>query len=387
MSTRTNGFVELTGAARLDRLTKHLVRRLGPDDIAIIDHADLDRVSAEELLESGVRVVVNVAQSQTGRFPNPGPLTLVRGGVRLIDATGADLFDSVHDGESLTVRGGALWRNGTCLVNGRVLDEQALGAALSEQRGRVTEALEAFADNTMRYLRDEGRLLVEGVDFPALQTRFRDRHALVVVRGPRYKEDLRIVRPYIRAFKPVLVGVDGGADALIEAGYRPDVIVGDMDSVSDRALRSGAEILVHGYSNGRSPNGQRAPGAARAERLGVPYQIVSATGISEDIALLLASEKGAELIVAVGAHFNLTEFLERNREGMSSTFVTRLKVGEILVDAKGLSRLAPQRIGLWPVLTIALTGLAAGAVAIAASPGLRHAIQLLHLQLRDLIGL
>src|ERR671939_322815 len=221
-------FVELTGQAKLDRRTKHLVKRLSADDIAIIDHTDIDRVSAEELVESGVRVVVNVAPSQTGRFPNPGPLTLVRGGVRLIDAPGANLFDTVHEGELLTVRGAGLYRDGTCVATGRVLEAEELEGALAEQRSRVTEALEAFADNTMRYLREEGKLLAEGIEFPPLETRFRDRHALVVARGPGYKRDLRIVRPYIRAFKPVLVGVDGGADALLDAGYTPDVIAGDM---------------------------------------------------------------------------------------------------------------------------------------------------------------
>jgi uncharacterized membrane-anchored protein len=378
---KSHGFVEHTGPARLDRMTKHLVRRLSSSDIAVIDHRDLDRASAEELLESGIRVVVNVSPSQTGRFPNPGPLLLVRGGVRLIDAPGANLFEELHDGESLTVRGGGLYRNGTCLALGRVLEEPELVSALREQRGRVTEALEAFADNTMRYLREEGRLLAEGIDFPPLQTRFRDRHALVVARGPGHKRDLRIVKPYIRDFKPVLVGVDGGADALIEAGYRPDVIVGDMDSVSDTALGSGAELLVHGYADGA------APGAARAERLGLPYQVVPATGISEDIGLLLTYEKGAELIVAVGTHFNLIEFLERNREGMSSTFVTRLKVGEILVDAKGVSRLVSRRVGVWPLVAIGAAGLTAIVAAVAASPGLRHAIELLNLRVQDLLGI
>jgi uncharacterized membrane-anchored protein len=374
-------FVEFTGHARLDRRTKHLVRRLSADDIAIIDHTDLDRVSAEELVESGVRVVVNVAPSQTGRYPNPGPLLLVRGGVRLIDAPGADLFGQLSEGEVLSVRGGSLFRNGTCVVSGRVLDAEGLARALREQQARVTEALEAFADNTMRYLREEGRLLAEGIDFPPLDTRFRDRHALVVARGPGHKRDLRIVKPYVRDFKPVLIGVDGGADALCEAGYRPDVIVGDMDSVSDSALTSGAEIVVHAYPEGR------APGAERLERLGVAYHTVPATGISEDIGLLLAYEKGAELIVAVGTHFNLIEFLERNRAGMSSTFVTRLKVGEILIDAKGVSRLVSRRVGLWPLVMVMLAGLAAIAVAVAVSPALRNSIELLGLRLRDLLGL
>jgi uncharacterized membrane-anchored protein len=361
-----NTLIEHTGPARLGRRTKELVRRLQPDDIAIIDHTDLDRVSAEELVESGVRVVVNVAPSQSGRFPNPGPLLLVRGGVRLIDAPGAELFEEVSDGERLTVRGGSLFRNGTCLVTGRTLNERELASSLAEQQSRVTEALRQFADNTMRYLREEGSLLAEGIQFPPLATSFRDRHALVVARGPGHKRDLRIVRPYVRDFRPVLVAVDGGAEALLEEGWKPDVIVGDMDSVTDETLRCGAEVLVHAYREGH------APGEARLQRLGVPFQTVAAPGISEDIAMLLAHDKGAELIVAVGTHFNLVEFLERSRAGMSSTFVTRLKVGEILIDAKGVSRLVSRRIGVWPLVLFGLAALAALVVAVLASPALRN---------------
>ena len=362
-------FVEFTGHARLDRRTKNLTKRVGPDDVAIIDHADLDRVSAEELVEAGVRVVINVAPSQTGRYPNPGPLELVRGGVRLIDAPGADLFEHVSDGELLSVRGASLYRNGTCLAEGRMLGEHELQAALSEQRTRVTGALQAFAENTLEFLRDEGRLLTEGIDLPQLKTRLRDRHVLVVARGPGHKRDLRMVRAYVRDYRPVLIGVDGGADAIVEAGWKPHLIVGDMDSVSDATLRCGAEVVVHGYRNGA------APGAERLERLGVPFRTVSVPGISEDVAFLLAYEKGAQLIVAVGTHFNLIEFLERDRAGMSSTFVTRLKVGEILVDAKGVSRLVTHRVGLWPLAVLAFAGLLAIVVAVLASPALRSVIE------------
>jgi uncharacterized membrane-anchored protein len=379
--TTVRTFVEYTGPARLDRRTKNLVRRLTPEDVAIIDHADLDRVSAEELIESGVKVVVNVSLSQTGRFPNPGPLLLVRGGVRLIDAPDAPLFDDVDEGELLTVRGASLFRNGTCLAAGRALEAEELEAALAEQRSRVTDALESFADNTMRYLREEGRFLSEGVDFPPMGTRFRDRHALVVARGPGHKRDLRIVRPYIRDFKPVLIGVDGGADAMLDAGYTPDVIVGDMDSVTDSALRCGAELLIHAYEGGE------APGAARVERLGLQYEVVQAAGISEDMALLLAYEKGAELIVAVGTHFNMIEFLERNRAGMSSTFLTRLRVGELLIDARGVSRLVSRQVGVWPLIAFIAAGLGAIVAAILVSPELRELIDILGTRLLELLGL
>jgi uncharacterized membrane-anchored protein len=203
----------------------------------------------------------------------------------------------------------------------------------------------------------------------------------VVARGPGHKRDLQIVRPYIRDFKPVLVGVDGGSDALLEAGYKPDVIVGDMDSVSDQALRSGAELLIHAYHGGE------APGAERADRLGLSYQVVPATGISEDIALLLAYEKGAQLIVAVGTHFNMIEFLERNRAGMSSTFLTRLRVGELLIDARGVSRLVSRQVGVGPLIAFTAAGLGAIAVAVLVSPDLRELIDLLGVRLLELVGL
>jgi len=374
-------FVEFTGTARMDRRTKHLVKRLGPDDIAIIDHADLDRISAEELLESGVRVVVNVAPSTTGAYPNAGPLALVRGGVRLIDAPGAGLFDDVKEGEPLTVRGASLFRNGSRLVAGQALEEGELERTLAGQRGRLSEALENFAENTLVHLREETAILSDGVQLPQLATSFRDRHALVVARSPETKRDLSIVGPYIADFKPVLVGVDGGADALLEAGYKPDLIVGDMDSVSDKALGCGAELVVHAYPGGR------APGRRRVDALGLPSAVLPVPGLSEDAALLLAHEKGAELIVAVGTHFNLIEFLERNRAGMSSTFLTRLRVGEKLVDARGVSRLFRPRVGLGAFSAFMFAAVATVSAVLIASPSLRDFLGLLGERIRSLLGL
>lgn len=373
--------LSVTGRARLGRRTKDLVKRLRPDDVAIVDHADIDRVSAEELAEAGVRAVVNVSSSSTGRFPNPGPLELVRTGIVLLDAPGAPLFEELDDGDLVRIDAQGVWRDGTLVAQGTLLDEQTLVTALGEQQERVTDALAAFAENTLRHLRDEAGALSQLVNLPPLKTRFRDRHALVVARGPGYKSDLRIVRPYIRDFRPVLVGVDGGADALLEVGLEPHLVVGDFDSISDDALRCGAELLVHAYTDGR------APGAERLRRLGLPFEVVLAPGISEDLALQLAHEKGATLIVAVGTHFNLVEFLERDRAGMASTFVTRLKVGESLVDAKGVSRLVSRRVGLWPLVVFAVTGVIAVVVAILASPALRTVIDSITRSVADLLGL
>jgi uncharacterized membrane-anchored protein len=373
-------FIEFTGTARLDKRTKRLVKRLGPSDIAIIDHRDIDRASAEELLESRVRVVFNVSPSVTGRFPNVGPLALVRGGVRLIDCPDADLFDDVKEGESLVVRGSGLFRNGTRVAAGHIHTEDELERMLADQRARVTDALESFAENTLRHVRDESRVLSDGVQMPQLKTSFRDRHALVVARAPEAKRDLRTVRSYIREFKPILMGVDGGADRLLEAGYRPDLVVGDMDSVSDAALKSGAEIVVHAYPGGR------APGRERVDRLGLQSAVLPAPGMSEDVAILLAHEKGAELIVAVGTRFNLTEFLERDRAGMSSTFLTRLKVGDILVDARGVSRLFRARAGVGPLLAFAFAGIAAIVAAVAVSSDLQRFLSLVGERIQSILG-
>jgi uncharacterized membrane-anchored protein len=373
-------FVEFTGTARIDKRTKRLVKRLGPDDIAIIDHRDIDRASAEELLESRVRVVFNVAPSVTGRFPNAGPLALVRGGVRLIDCPGAELFEDVKEGESLVVRGAGLFRNGTRLAAGHIHTEDELERILSDQRARVSDALETFAENTLRHVRDESKILSDGVQMPQLKTSFRDRHALVVARAPEAKRDLRTVRSYIREFKPILIGVDGGADRLLEAGYKPDLVIGDMDSVSDSALHSGAEIVVHAYPGGR------APGRERVDRLGLQSALLPLPGMSEDVAILLAHEKGAELIVAVGTRFNLTEFLERDRAGMSSTFLTRLKVGDILVDARGVSRLFRARLGVGPLLAFTAAGLAAIVAAVAVSSDLQRFLSLIVERVQSVFG-
>jgi uncharacterized membrane-anchored protein len=237
------------------------------------------------------------------------------------------------------------------------------------------EALERFAHNTIEHMREERELLAGRIELPRFATDFRDRWTLVVVRGTDHQRDLRALRPFIRDRRPLLVAVDGGAEALLQAGHTPDMIVGDMDSAGEAALRCGAELVVHCYPDGR------APGRDRLEQLGLAFKLVPAPGTSQDVALLIAAEKGARLIVAVGSHFNLLDFLDRNREGMSSTFLTRLRIGEILVDAKGVSRLYQPRPGLTPLLVVIVAGLIAIVAIVAMTPVLRDVAELLWLRL------
>ncbi len=304
----------------------------------MIDHEDLDRVAAEGLVVRGAAAVVNASPSITGRYPNLGPLVLVQAGVPLIDGVGRLILDKVKDGTPLRVEGDRVYDDGELIGVGIRQSEDSVLREMDEARSRLAGQFDAFARNTMEYMQRERDLLFGGEGMPELSHDLSRRHVLVVVRGTNYREDLAALRAYVRDVKPVLIGVDGGSDALLDQGYRPDVIVGDMDSVTDRALRSGAELVLHAYSGGR------APGKERLEALGLPYVVVEAAGTSEDVAYLLAHEKGADLIVAVGSHGNLREFLDKGRAGMASTFLVRLRVGEILVDAKGVSRMYRGRV-------------------------------------------
>src|SRR5918996_2749481 len=369
------------GTARLGRRTKDLVKRLGPADVAIIHHADIDRIAAEELIASGVRAVVNVAPSSTGRYPNAGPLLLTRAGVRLVDAPGAPLFERLGDGDPVVLDGGELRSNGTQLVSGRVLDSAGLAEQMERQRERVDEALADFAENTMAHIRQERDLLSGGVELPETRTSFRDRHVLIVVRGTTHRRDLQALRAYIADVRPLLVGVDGGADAILEAGLKPDVVLGDMDSASDEALRCGAELIVHAYGDGR------APGRERLDRLGLGHTVIPAPGTSQDVAMLLAFEKGAALIVSVGAHFNLIEFLDKNRAGMSSTFLTRLRIGETLVDAKGVSRLYKPGVTGGQLAMFAVAFVVLLVIVVLSTQPLGNLVELLWLKIRVLLGI
>jgi uncharacterized membrane-anchored protein len=373
--------IEIRGIARLGRRTKALVRRLRAGDVASIDHRDIDRMAAEDLVESGVKAVVNVAPSTTGRYPNPGPLTITRAGLRLIDAPGAPLFDTISDGTTITIRGGSvIGPGGEVLAEGKLWDTDQLVHVARDQQRRIGEAIEDFAENTLVHMREERDLVSGRLKLPPLDTDFRDRHALIVVRGTDYKRDLRAIRPYVRDLHPVLVGVDGGGDALLAEGLKPDLIIGDMDSASDRVLTCGAELVVHAYGDGS------APGRERLERLGLSYKVLPAPGTSQDVAMLVAFERGAKLIVTVGSHFNLTEFLGKDRAGMSSTFLTRLRVGEILVDTKGVSRLYRPGPSNNQLLMLVLVALATMAIIVLSSPQLGRLVELLWLKLQVLLG-
>jgi uncharacterized membrane-anchored protein len=351
----------IMGTARLDRRTKRLVGRLRAGDLAVIDHVDIDRVAADALVAVGVSAVLNAKPSISGRYPNLGPQVLVDAGILLIDDLGEGIFQNVREGDELRVDGNTVFLGDEPVAHGVRQDAESVSKSMVDAREGLSVQLEAFAANTMEYLKQERDLLLDGVGVPEIATQVAGRHCLIVVRGYDYKADLDVLRPYIREFKPVLIGVDGGADALVEAGYTPDMIIGDMDSVSDDVLRCGAEIIVHAYPDGR------APGLARMHQLGVPAITFPAAATSEDIAMLMADEKGASLIVAVGTHATLVEFLDKGRGGMASTFLTRLRIGGKLVDAKGVSRLYRQSISGSSLLLLVLSAIAAMAAAVAVS--------------------
>ncbi len=367
------------GPVRVGTRTKDLTKRLRPGDVAVIDHLDIDRVAAEALVGAEPAAVLNAARSTSGRYPNAGPAILLEAGIVLVDDLGPGVM-SLPEGTTVSVDGRRVRVDGDVLAEGTRQTTETVAVSLAEAREGLSAEIESFAENTMSYLRRERDLLLDGVGVPDVRTRFDGRHVLIVVRGYHYREDLAMLRSYITENRPVLVGVDGGADAILDAGWKPDMIVGDMDSVSDKALASGAEIVVHAYRDGK------APGLERVRALGVEPVVFPATGTSEDIAMLLADDKGAELIVAVGTHATLVEFLDKGRAGMASTFLTRLRVGGKLVDAKGVSRLYRTRISNLQLTLLSLAGIGAVLAALWSTSAGQTAFGLVGARIDDLVS-
>jgi uncharacterized membrane-anchored protein len=368
------------GVAKVDSRTKNLTKRLDPGDVAVIDHLDIDTVAAEALVARRPVAVVNAASSTSGRYPNLGPEILLAAGITLVDGVGREVMVAIAEGDRVRVHGGDVYVRDDLVASGTLQTEETVAAAMAEARAGLAVQMEAFAANTMEFLRRERDLLLDGVGVPEITTDLDGRHVLVVVRGYHYKEDLQTLRHYVREYKPVVIGVDGGADAVLDAGLSLHMIGGDMDSVSDKALRSGAEVVVHAYRDGR------APGLERVRQLGIEPVVFPATGTSEDVAMLLADDKGAELIVAVGTHATLVEFLDKGRSGMASTFLTRLRVGGKLIDAKGVSRLYRSRISSWQVLLLLACGLLALFVAMSVTPAGQATLALGHARWDDLVS-
>jgi uncharacterized membrane-anchored protein len=371
----------VSGPVRLGRRTKLLTAHLKGGDIAIIDHQNLDRVSAEDMVEVGVKAVLNCRASSSGEYPNMGPQLLVEGGIHLVDLDDDGVFGLLRTGDRIVVRGGEVLHRDKVIARGHVLEPDRVREQTDQRRREIGEALERFAQNTIEHMLEERELLAGALELPRFRTEFRDRPVLIVVRGVDHARDLRALRPYIRDQKPVLLGVDGGADAIREAGFKVDMIVGDMDSAAEDTLRCGAELILHAYADGR------APGRERLDELGLTYSQVPAPGTSQDIAMLLAAEKGASLIVSVGSQANLVEFLDKNRRGASSTFLTRLRVGEILVDAKGVSRLYRPQPGIAPLLVVLAAGGITLLAIVLATPGLHDVAELLWLKIQELLGI
>jgi uncharacterized membrane-anchored protein len=368
----------VVGCARVGRRTKDLIKRLERGDIAVIDHADIDRVAADGLIDAGVVAVVNAASSISGRYPNGGPLRLVRAGILLIDDVGPQIMDAVDDGQTVRLLDGTIAAlDGDELGRGRVLGEDEIERRMDEARAGIGHELQRFAENTLEYVRREAELVFAPIVLPKLRTSFEGRHALVVVRGLDYRQDLQVLRSYIREYRPVLIGVDGGADALLDVGLKPDIILGDFDSVSVRGMEVGAEHVHHVHPDGRNP------GFEELQAFGKPYVEFVVEGTSEDAAMLLAYEAGAKLIVAVGTHDTMVEFLDKGRAGMSSTFLTRLRLGPMLVDAKGVARLYEGNVRRTDLLLLVFAALVVMVVISVVSQPLRVILDGVWLTIRD----
>lgn len=371
----------IRAAAIVDKRTKDLVRRISPGQIGVICHRDLDELGAISLIDAKVKAVINTEASISGIYPNLGPRLLCEEGIPLVDNTGAGILDCVKDGDVLEIRGNRVYLEGRPVAAGRILDAAKIEKEMASAQENLEAVLDGFIENTMEYAKKEKKFILDKFVFEQINMDFRKKHVLVVVRGKDYRRDLNIIHSYIKEVRPVLIGVDGGGDALLEFGLAPDIIIGDMDSVSDRALKKCGQIIVHGYLDGRTP------GMVRINRLGLKAEILACPGTSEDIALLLAYEKGAELIVAVGTHSSMIDFLEKGRKGMGSTFLTRLKIGDRLVDAKGVNKLYRENLKAKHIIGLVLAAMIPMVIAGGTSPLLKQFFRLFTIRLRLTLGL
>jgi uncharacterized membrane-anchored protein len=327
----------IKGRAVIDRKTKNIVKRLKRGQIAVICHPDIDEMAARDLVEKEVKAVVNTASSISGGFRSVGADLLLRHRVPLFDCEADHVFPSIREGDKIGINQGKLFHNGEMLAELKQVTKQEIQGKWRLADHNLEFRFQQFIENTLEHAEKEMHFFISPLARVYSRVKLNDRHVLIVARGRHYREDLKAIRTYMRDYNPILIGVDGGADALLEEGFTPDLIIGDMDSVSDYALQCGAEIIVHAYPNGF------APGKARVEELSVAYELLPACGTSEDVAMLYAFEGGAEWIVTIGTHSDMVDFLEKGRKGMGSTILVRMKIGNKLIDAKGVSMLYRQR--------------------------------------------
>lgn len=370
----------IKGKVKVDLMTKDLVKRLSSNDIAVICHEDIDEVAAQLLIEKKIKAVVNAKTSITGKYPNKGPSLLLKEGIIIIDHIGKRNFEKIAENDFLEYKNGNIFINNAFLCTANILTRAAVEAALFEAHERIEELLDDFLENTLQYAQKEKNIVLKRIITPDLKVNMNNRHVLVVARGKNYKEDLRAIRPYIEENHPILIGVDGGADALLENKYDVDIVVGDMDSISDEGLRNAKELVVHAYPDGKSP------GLERISRLNLDAKVFAFPGTSEDIAMVLAYECGASLIVAVGTHSSMLDFLEKGRKGMASTLLIRMKIGSMLVDARGVGQLYRNRIRPSYIIGLIASALFPLIMVIRTSPAIQHIYRLVELQLKLLFG-
>jgi len=352
----------ITGVARVDRRTRELLRRLSPGDIVVLDQLDLDRSTADALVEAEVAAVVNASPSISGRFPNLGPEILLEAGIPLVDSVGGELLRKIKDGTKLRLHEGVVYIGERQLGSGVQQTRESVADQMIEAKAGMSTQLEAFSANTIEFLRRERSLILDGVGVPEIRVPLKDRHALVVAGGNGHAEDLKKLKKYISEHRPVLIGVDAGADTLRAQGYQPDVIVGDPHGIGAETLRSGGEVVVPAQPDGH------APGVERIQDLGIGAVTFPATGNAEDLALLLADAHEASLVVTVGFQATLREFLDHGRSGSNpSTFLTRLKLGTKLVDGKAVATLHRSRVSIGAIVLLVLATLVAVAAALLVS--------------------
>ncbi len=373
--------MQIESVVKRDRVTKNLTDRLRPGDIALISHKDLDEIAALSLIDKQISCIINTETTISGKYPNKGPEALLRADIPIFEVEDYDLLEDIEENDTIRVSEEGIFLHNEKISDCSLLGEKEILELLDIANSNVEYELDRFIENTLEYAKREKGLVTGNIEIPTIKTDLKGRHVLIVVRGKDYKRDFLTIKNYIDEVKPILVGVDGGADAIVEFGYTPNIVIGDMDSVSDETLKIAEEVVVHAFPNGR------APGLERVKNLGIEPVIFKSPGTSEDIALLLSYEKNADLIVALGTHTNMIDFLEKGRPGMASTFLVRLKVGDRFVDARGVNKLYGTSFEHKYFGIIILAALIPIIILTLINPSTRNLIKLIKIRLRLLLGI
>lgn len=329
------------------------LKRLREGDIAVIDAPDITRQLSQRILAAKPAAVINLARFTTGAVPNFGPLMLLDADILLVEGAGVELSQGMRDGKRARIlEDGAIAHGEKTIGSGAVVTRAMAEERFGEAQEGLVDHMEAYFGNTIQFIHSEAPLLIDGLGIPDTGVDLHGKKVLIAAPGNNHRNQIKLLRNFIREYEPVIIGVDDAADTLVELGHTPDLIVGNPANIGADTLRSGARVILPAEPDGH------AIGLERIQDLGIgAMTFPAATDSAIDLALLLADYHGAELIVNAGTALDLDAIFADSPQAAPAALLTRTKVGAKLVDAQAIANLYTVRSGgglawLWALLGV-----------------------------------